>query len=460
MKKFYAILGCALLALPVMADEPQLPNNGFEDGWHDCTPWTSNGNTKKIGYTPGEWTISQVIGISGTGKTTVGEKVAGYKSESAVKVYNSPNSTMPSQKVPGYVTLGTTWSTSVMGNQNDGGTFGGISFTGRPEKITFMYKFEKTSENTQHANAIVYLWKGTYTQADVPGNIVTGLFGSKPTNVNMVNRDRNILGMTTTKGGDVTKSEGAELIAEGKLVITETTSEWVKGEVVLDYKSDATPEMINVIFAANDYFSSENITEGNALTVDNVMCEYPVVPSEDNVLKYPGKLTVEMNGSPITDEPADATVQITPNESHTECTFLLPNLELPGLGNLGDIKVENVKMTYKDNETTFTGHVQQMLLAGGAIDATVDLAGTCNASGKLSMNIDVVWHSGDLMGEVPIKVTFNGQGPVISGVSDITADDANAPVEYYNLQGVRVNNPENGLYIVRQGKTVKKVLVK
>lgn len=48
----------------------------------------------------------------------------------------------------------------------------------------------------------------------------------------------------------------------------------------------------------------------------------------------------------------------------------------------------------------------------------------------------------------------------ISAVSNITVEDNNAPVEYYNLQGVRVANPENGLYIKRQGKTAKKVLVK
>ena len=40
------------------------------------------------------------------------------------------------------------------------------------------------------------------------------------------------------------------------------------------------------------------------------------------------------------------------------------------------------------------------------------------------------------------------------------ANDENAPVEYYNLQGVRVANPENGLYIKRQGNKAVKVLVK
>lgn len=47
-----------------------------------------------------------------------------------------------------------------------------------------------------------------------------------------------------------------------------------------------------------------------------------------------------------------------------------------------------------------------------------------------------------------------------TGVDDVVADDANAPVEYYNLQGVRVENPENGLYIKRQGSTVTKVIIR
>lgn len=38
--------------------------------------------------------------------------------------------------------------------------------------------------------------------------------------------------------------------------------------------------------------------------------------------------------------------------------------------------------------------------------------------------------------------------------------DTNAPVEYFNLQGVRVAEPRNGLYIRRQGNDVKKVVIK
>lgn len=46
-----------------------------------------------------------------------------------------------------------------------------------------------------------------------------------------------------------------------------------------------------------------------------------------------------------------------------------------------------------------------------------------------------------------------------TGVEDIVVD-SDAAVEYFNLQGVRVANPENGLYIRRQGAKASKVLVK
>ena len=47
----------------------------------------------------------------------------------------------------------------------------------------------------------------------------------------------------------------------------------------------------------------------------------------------------------------------------------------------------------------------------------------------------------------------------LSGVENITVDDINAPVEYFNLSGIRVDNPANGLYIRRQGSKVEKVIL-
>ena len=50
---------------------------------------------------------------------------------------------------------------------------------------------------------------------------------------------------------------------------------------------------------------------------------------------------------------------------------------------------------------------------------------------------------------------------VTSGINDVIIDNNdNAPVEYYNLQGVLVNNPENGIYIRRQGTKATKIVLK
>lgn len=47
----------------------------------------------------------------------------------------------------------------------------------------------------------------------------------------------------------------------------------------------------------------------------------------------------------------------------------------------------------------------------------------------------------------------------VDGVISIGANE-NAPIEYFNLQGIRVENPSNGIFIRRQGTQVTKVVVK
>ena len=46
-----------------------------------------------------------------------------------------------------------------------------------------------------------------------------------------------------------------------------------------------------------------------------------------------------------------------------------------------------------------------------------------------------------------------------TGIDTVEAD-VDAPAEYYNLQGVRVENPTNGVFIKRQGSKVAKIYVK
>ena len=46
-----------------------------------------------------------------------------------------------------------------------------------------------------------------------------------------------------------------------------------------------------------------------------------------------------------------------------------------------------------------------------------------------------------------------------AGVEDIMVDTDNTPAEYYDLNGFRIENPTRGIYIVKQGNIVKKVVL-
>ena len=268
MKKFYPSLAALLVASSALAQQPA---NGTMDNWSDTTPWTSDGNTKTQGQSPASWTISHVIGINGMGATVVGTKVDGREGGDAA---NLANSMLATQTVPGYMTLGTTWSTSVMGSQNDGGSFGGVQFTNRPDALAFWYKLYRGigDAESEPATVVAYLWKGTWTQAAVPANIV--FFGS-PATVDMVNRDKNILGKATDKGGAVSKTDDAELIASIDATMTQPQGDWTRAIFDFTYASDAQPEMMNIILSAGDYWGGATaIKQGNSITVDDIAFLY------------------------------------------------------------------------------------------------------------------------------------------------------------------------------------------
>lgn len=549
MKKNYAIFGGALVvaASAMTAAAQQLPNAGFEEGWGSCKPWVPANNAKETGVTPSPWTISQVggMGTGGMGATEVGEKTAGYKSEAAVMIYNSPNSVAKTQVVPGYVTLGKTWSTAqgINAKNKDGGTFGGINFAYRPDAVSFMYmRSHGTAKPAEQATVVAYLWKGTYVQKSVPANISL----ATPTKVDMEDRDRNILGIATDQGGEI--SQKGTRIAKINAPINGDAADWTNKVFEFEYESTEAPEKFNIIFSAGDYWSSDLGVE-NKLCVDDVKLLYysrlsgvtingaqvpnfdpdtyeytmaadmptsadvvvaalhgqakgasvkvdldnankkatltvthPVgadvdgknshvytinfiaKPDPSNASQYTGKLVIEMMGGVINEgDETQYKVFITPL-GNDKCDFSLPNFSLDmgdGPQNLGDITVENCTMTRgADGTITYTGHKDNLTLSlgGEQIVADVDLNGTETSAGALKMNISVGWKM-DESTTIPIDVTFNGN-KVNTGVAAVTVNNENAPVEYYNLQGIRVENPANGVYIRRQGSKISKVLVK
>lgn len=79
------------------------------------------------------------------------------------------------------------------------------------------------------------------------------------------------------------------------------------------------------------------------------------------------------------------------------------------------------------------------------------------SAGKYNTTL-TVWYNG-LSYTVPVYT--NGGGTYVSEVIEINANDVDTTPEYYTLQGIKVNNPQQGqIVIVRRGAKVTKEIVK
>lgn len=304
----------AVLFKGVRVNPYALSNYNFNDAmrWEQSRPWDSthgyfdwttledndeyweSSKWQMEDYTtPDAWCISHVMGMNGLGATVVGAKELTNGDEEnpeyAVRLTNTPNPFMSTQVVPAYMTLGTSFASASVSDlgKADGGTFGGVAFTGKPDAIQFDYSRSHTQagdtlyaaeviNSEEPATVVAYLWKGQYKQETVPGE--TAFAG--PSTVTMYGRERNILDIKTTTGGATTKSDDAACIAQVVKSITGNVEGKLETMVVpLDYGkyagTDVQPDSLNIIFAASDYFGQRSkVGAGNALVVDNVKLLY------------------------------------------------------------------------------------------------------------------------------------------------------------------------------------------
>ncbi|WP_337638507.1 calycin-like domain-containing protein [Prevotella sp.] len=388
------------------ATTPQL--NDFNGDWETCIPWDSEGNTKASGTQPKGWHMSNV-------QTALGAVVAGAKAEGsngttvAVKLTNQE---MAGQMIPAYMSLGTPWATAETKGTKvrnaDGGVFGGTEFTYRPDAISFDYQ-RNNSKGKENATAIAYLWKGTWTQTNVPGNTAVGvIFYGTATKVTMTNRDRNILGNETsaTLGDPATHTADAKLIAKLEQSISESTKgTWKNMTIPFTYEDKtAVPEYINVIFAANDYFGGRNgIVAGNSLTIDNVKLVY-----------YHALNSLTYNGNKVANF----------NEGTTEYTLS---------GKLAE-DFDKVKFTIKG--------------AGATYDVAKDEANNV-------ATITVKGNDYDVNPSSKTVYTIKFDGTV--GINGITTSTNSANSAIYDLSGRQLKTMQKGINIVRgkDGKMIK-----
>ena len=271
MKKSFLLSGALLLSLSAfMANAQQLPNVGFDSWKTTCGSSRSVNEKKEVvrpGVEPAEWNGSNVNQtVLGVNKLEPG--LVTKQEEGGNKYLQLRNMYVGAlgigSNAPGFINFGTPWvyATSQI-KKCDGGTFGGQSFTYKPDAIKGKYKRAdsdaegKPISNNESSHIIVYLWYGTYQS----------FIGSTDlkTKEEKENVDRAVLGKTT---GPIS----GKLVASCDKAFSSTANnDWETIVVPLNYEANAgNPAMMNVIISAGDYWNRSKLLDGTTLLVDDV----------------------------------------------------------------------------------------------------------------------------------------------------------------------------------------------
>lgn len=264
------ILGSLFMTCALTAGAQYLPNSGF-DTWK-----TTNGETTQTagegssavrpGTEPEGWNgsnIHQVFDITDcVTKPDDGDyvKIANYN--------------MFGQIIPGYMTLGTPWvfvggsgygEMLQLAKYGDGGSYGGTSFTYKPDAISLKYR--RTGGTGETSHVIAYLWSGTF-KSGVPTSVTSK--GVYTYGREMEDVDRVVMGRQTEN-----VSQTGSLIASLDYEITADQSGWKELVIPFTYQNTTeAPEKMNVILAASDYWTRPNLKDGTTLDVDDVQFVY------------------------------------------------------------------------------------------------------------------------------------------------------------------------------------------
>ena len=273
MRKIFTTL-FTLAALAVQAQ--YLPNSSF-DSWKSACGSTEAFGTGSMS-SPKTGEMRQRPGTEPTdwNGSSINQKVVMTKSQQLV--YND-NNTVKMTNVyvgamgigsvaPGFITLGTPWvyASSTL-TDCDGGTYGGVQFTNKPDAIKGRFKREDTTGENSHI--IVYLWNGTYVSNVGPT--------SNP------NQARNDVDRAILGNGNATQN--GTLVAKCDREFSSTGDEWQEIIVPIEYLNNENPEMMNVVISGGDYWSRGNMKENTTLYADDVQFVYY---SDLSFLKYDG----------------------------------------------------------------------------------------------------------------------------------------------------------------------------
>lgn len=291
------ILLTALLAAGGLTASAQyLPNGDFEQWKTTCGKSDQTSINKYLdtapfglatrpGVEPQDWNGSNVnqtvFGYNASSDALVTRQKEGDNSyvrlvctKVGAKIGQGPGAIEIKAEAPAFINFGTPWIYAVSSkNKCDGGVYGGMPFSYKPDAIKGRYK-RTPAATKEKARIIAYLWSGTF-KSSIPSGKSTRMQDDV---------DRAIMGRVSGVTGD------------GKLVAScdygfETTknNDWEEIVVPINYKlTDVVPTKMNVIISSDDYWNRANMVENSKLEVDDVQFVY-----------YHALKNVTYNGKPI-----------------------------------------------------------------------------------------------------------------------------------------------------------------
>ena len=461
------ILLTALLAAGGLTASAQyLPNGDFEQWKTTCGKSDQTSINKYLdtapfglatrpGVEPQDWNGSNVnqtvFGYNASSDALVTRQKEGDNSyvrlvctKVGAKIGQGPGAIEIKAEAPAFINFGTPWIYAVSSkNKCDGGVYGGMPFSYKPDAIKGRYK-RTPAATKEKARIIAYLWSGTF-KSSIPSGKSTRMQDDV---------DRAIMGRVSGVTGD------------GKLVAScdygfETTknNDWEEIIVPIDYKrTDVVPTKMNIINSSDDYWNRANMVENSTLEVDDVQFVY-----------YHALKNVTYNGKPIEvkENESQFYIPISPDE-----TFDLNKLKYDKVGvgatveaPVYDAAKNTVTITVKGNDfdkndksvttyvftivkeqTNFTDGISVKLEGSGTFpisDATIQLVKELDNSYSFQLkNFSLGQGDGSLpVGTIRIKnLTIDGNHITAKQTINIENGD-DATVESWmgpNLQDVPV----------------------
>lgn len=426
----------SLGTLPAAAQ--QLPNVGFENWKGSCGKTDAVGEMRqRPGDEPADWNGSSVnqkvtIGFFPvTKEETLVFKEADnvFEGKSAVRLLNKFIGVGSAGSVaPGFLTFGTPWVHAEVTIDNcDGGVYGGINFTYRPDAVSLYIK--KTDNGAEKPRVIFYSWKGTFTSK-------IGKKGAGTQETNDV--DRAIF-------KDVTISSEGTLIGSVKdyEVTNANSSSWTYVEAPIEYAStdkNVTPEKMNLIVSAGNYWNRGQMVDGTTAIVDDI-----------KLLYYSRLKSVSVKGAPLTFGAGNTAVcdQYLSDIDLNDITY-----ELEGKGKSAEV---NIDMTSESNTIVITVNNPNGVDADGLSEHVYRIR--CKTPrieevyfGQTKIDLNTLTYDNYLPAEADIRVTMGG----VEGSAVITRDEAASTITVAMPEGTVTDQPTS--YTIQCWKPVSKII--